>query len=648
VVAALLSSGAVMAAAPVQSDPLEPARAAIRIKEFGAARALLQRLAASGSADAQYLLGCMELAGLTGPPDPAAARQWLEQAAAQAHARAAWSLATLLAIRDPSDAAATRWLDEAVRLGVPAARDTVAREALPLQFRPALDLPDAQSRAEALWHAVAAGDLKELAALASPPQLAMRDSFGRDALARAAAAGNAAALRLLLARGASIDMRDSAGTTPLMLASRAGSAAALEVLLPAGARGLDAADHAGNTALMYAAGSGNLDAVERLLAAGASVAPRNAQDWSALDFARTAGEQPGQAAIAARLEKEGAQALAHQGLAAAMPTSVRRSAGADGYAGWPDIAVAATRTDPALLAALIGRGADVNATVPGGVPVLQVAVRARSPRAVEALLVAGADVARTDGHGDSALTLAARSADEPILRLLLAHGARDDSGAALLAAVQGGRQGAVQVLLAARARPDAADRQGRTALMFAASQADGGMARALLEAGAAVNSADGQGRTASWYAAQAGKAATLALLAQRGAALDRADRTGLVPLAAAAAAGQLDAVKFLLGASAAVDARNPLRETALHLAAAGGHAQVVAQLLAAGADHDAQDALGDTPLMMAARSGSADTVSLLLDAGASRRLRNRERATAADIAEARSFTQIARMLKGTQ
>src|SRR5213594_1727961 len=92
---------------------------------------------------------------------------------------------------------------------------------------------------------------------------------------------------LLIKRGASVDAADSFGTTALMLAARAGSVPSVDALLKAGAK-VDAADHPGNTALMHAAIGGNLGVVERLLTAGASTAPRNAQDWSALDFAETA------------------------------------------------------------------------------------------------------------------------------------------------------------------------------------------------------------------------------------------------------------------------------------------------------------------------------------------------------------------------
>ena len=74
-------------------DALESVRSAVRLKNFPAAAAELQQLAAGGSADAQYLLGCFYLTGLSGPRDVEQAKKWLLQAASQRHARAAFSLA---------------------------------------------------------------------------------------------------------------------------------------------------------------------------------------------------------------------------------------------------------------------------------------------------------------------------------------------------------------------------------------------------------------------------------------------------------------------------------------------------------------------------------------------------------------------------
>ncbi len=61
---------AVAARAAVEADSLEPAKAAIRIKNYGAAAQLLSEQAAQENADAQYLLGTLLLADLLATARP--------------------------------------------------------------------------------------------------------------------------------------------------------------------------------------------------------------------------------------------------------------------------------------------------------------------------------------------------------------------------------------------------------------------------------------------------------------------------------------------------------------------------------------------------------------------------------------------------
>src|SRR5205823_5247796 len=162
---------------------------------------------------------------------------------------------------------------------------------------------------------------------------------------------------------------------------------------------IGAADRNGNTALMHAAMSGRLAVVDRLLAAGASVAPRDVQDWSALDFAEVRGATD----IVARLREKGATALHRSAIVVeSPPTSVQR-AQRDLYAGWPDLAVAASRATPDLMHAVLARGADPNATTADGLPILTVAALAGTPASVEALLAAGAKATHADRRGNSVL-----------------------------------------------------------------------------------------------------------------------------------------------------------------------------------------------------------------------------------------------------
>ena len=239
------------------ADPLEGVKNAIRLKNFTGAQSDLQRLADAGNAEAQYLLAVFFLNGLGGPRDPVQAKLWLEKSASQGNARAAFSLASLYAESDsPDPQAAQRWFTRARELGFTApprsAQSSAPKGPATAEsiLIPATRITDAKVKREALWLAAEQGDMASLEALASAPLVTETDEFGRGALARAAEAGNAPALEVLLRRGAPVDAADQYGMTALMLAARAGSAASVEVLLHSRAN-VSAVDHKGNTALMH-------------------------------------------------------------------------------------------------------------------------------------------------------------------------------------------------------------------------------------------------------------------------------------------------------------------------------------------------------------------------------------------------------------
>ena len=230
---AVLAAGAALAA-PRQAwqpaDPLEGVKTAIRLKNFTEAATGLQRLAVAGNAEAQYLLAAFYLNGVSGPRDPAQAKAWLEKSAGQGNARAAFSLANLFAESDPPDPqAAAHWLARARQLGFSAPTQAPgaagAQQGPPSSLLPAAQLTDPAVRREALWLAAGDGDVPSLEILADPALVSARDEFGRGALARAAEAGSAPAIALLIRRGAAVDAADQHGVTPLMLAAGAGQPA---------------------------------------------------------------------------------------------------------------------------------------------------------------------------------------------------------------------------------------------------------------------------------------------------------------------------------------------------------------------------------------------------------------------------------------
>jgi ankyrin repeat protein len=591
VVAWLAIAGPVAVAA---DDVLEPARLALRTRQFVEALRILDSPARAGDAEAQYLLGLARLGGLGAPPDPDVAAGLLEAAARQGHASAAYALAGVLA-QQGQTLPAQHWVARAAELGLPLAAQMAREGRLP----PASELPGpGEDHALRLALAFAAARRDAVAALESVGArefVGETDSFGRALLHVAAEAGAADAVVWLLANGADPSRSDPAGVTPLMLAAAAPESGALQALLMAGAA-VEVSDQAERTPLMYAAWADRAAQVQALLAAGANVAAADARGFTALDVAiqreRTAAATVLRSAGAAARFSGGGEAQVDHGFDASRVGELQR--------GWPPLAIAASRDDEMAIQRLIGAGGDLQARTPSGDTLLHVALDARAWRALRALLAAGADPLVADRDALRVLSRAVLRGDGEALELLLAVARRGDEK------------------IAAR----------------------------LLAAGADAGIADAAGRTPLWLAAAAGHEPLVRMLLAAGVSADISDRVGLTPLTAAAAAGHAAVVDHLLGQGGKSQVRTRRDGATLISAAARGHGEVVALLLRRGFAIDAQDEFGDTALIAAARGGHVAVCERLLQAGADRQLRNRDRLSAREVAERRGFARLAALLGG--
>ena len=144
------------------------------------------------------------------------------------------------------------------------------------------------------------GDATQMLTLLLLPALAMVQPAGRrrrddPALSDAAAAGDLARLRSLLAEGVSVDSADEDGTTALMAAAFAGERRAVTLLLDHGADP-NLQDDSGLTALMNAViGDGEMDLegghdvfreiIELLMDAGADTRLEDETDSTAAGYA---------------------------------------------------------------------------------------------------------------------------------------------------------------------------------------------------------------------------------------------------------------------------------------------------------------------------------------------------------------------------
>lgn len=118
-----------------------------------------------------------------------------------------------------------------------------------------------------LHKAAVDGDLEAARAILArdPYQVSRTADFKQTPLHRAAAAGHADVVELLLANGAGLDDRDHGGRTPLHLAAEQGQVAAATALMARGAK-VAVMDESGDTPLHKAARQGRGPMVRLLLA----------------------------------------------------------------------------------------------------------------------------------------------------------------------------------------------------------------------------------------------------------------------------------------------------------------------------------------------------------------------------------------------
>ncbi|CAI8050724.1 Putative ankyrin repeat protein MM_0045, partial [Geodia barretti] len=194
----------------------------------------------------------------------------------------------------------------------------------------------------------------------------------------------------------------------------------------------------------------------------------------------------------------------------------------------------------------------------------------------------------------------------------------------------------VMSLITAGVNVNVFDRDGDSALMWAARKGRTEVVSLLLEAGANTNLQNKIGFSPLMFAARKGGTEVVSLLLEAGANTNLQNKSGYSALMMAAVYGRTEVVSLLQEAGANTDLQNKNGESALTIAAREGRTEVVALLVKAGANTDLQNKDGYSALMMAASSWSeTKVVPLLVKAGAALDLQNKEGDSAVIIATVR-------------
>jgi ankyrin repeat protein len=321
---------------------------------------------------------------------------------------------------------------------------------------------------------------------------------------------------------------------------------------------------------------------------------------------------------------------------------------------------AAKQPDRDAVAALIRKGANVNATEADGTTALHWASYRDDVDSADLLIRAGANVNAVNDLGTSALWVASQNGSSSMVRRLLRAGANPNLAllggeTPVMVASRSGSVAVVEQLLARGGNVNARGARNQTALMWAVAQKHPEVVKVLLAHGADiraksdvweyVQAAPPHGRleynsriphggeTALMFAARVGDLASAKLLVAAGANVNDADAWGVSALVLAAHSGFAELVQLLLETGA--DANSAAAGfTALHEAIMRRNETIVANLLAHGADPNTPlrvwtptrrssadynfppAYIGATPFWLAARVTSPTVMRLLVKHGA--------------------------------
>ncbi len=282
--------------------------------------------------------------------------------------------------------------------------------------------------------------------------------------------------------------------------------------------------------------------------------------------------------------------------------------------------LAAVLPDLRLLRGLIERGVDLNAAQGSMTPLLA-ATRDSwhgRPEAVMTLLANGADPRIGDVDGNTPLHHAARSSDPGVAALLRDAGAEMDAlngeGVSPLGiACAAGNWRLARFLLERTAKAEPAG--GQPVLLAAAGteEDDPAGVQLLLRHKARVDARDARGRSALHEAAFAGHVDICSALLDAGSDVHARDALGRTPLLDSARAAALPVLDVLVAVGADAAAIDGAGANALHLACAAEapSSAMIQRLLALGVDARAADGEGRTAVDLAASAGRWTLVNAL-------------------------------------
>lgn len=514
-------------------------------------------------------------------------------------------------------------------------------------------------------------------------EITAKDAKGYTPLHYAAATGNSAIVRLLLAQpGVLINAQSNNKFTPSHIATRlsvTGVSDVVKCLIEEAKADINLAPAEGITVLHCAIFVNNFELVKYLINRGADLHTNNGKDG--LTVLHLAVEKESVEMVDYFLDKVNVNATAANG-ETALSLAIKKNnldlvkqltrAGAQ----VDERAEKATkeRVAPAIreylsevqdlnrrfveavknqhlseIQNLLKQFAQVNSRTPEGDAPLHVAVRSGNTEMCKKLITVGANLEAKDKDGNSPLHLAVKHKQEAIVSLLLSHGVSahtpNQAGkTAFNLALSSGNDEMCKNLLKANADLRAQVKVSDCFLREAIAYKQPAMVELLLAYDAPVDATNFSSETALHLAVCSGSTEICEKLIKAGAALNASDESGNNPLHLAVELKHEAMVALLLDYGAPVDATNASSETALHCAVRSGNTEIVEKIIKAGANLGAQDRYGNSPLHIAVHFEHEAMVDLLLDYEAPAQDRNHENKTPLEVAVIKSSLSVVKKL----
>lgn len=428
----------------------------------------------------------------------------------------------------------------------------------------------------------------------------------------AAANNREEAIYTLINSGAEVNLRDTNGDAPLHLAAHYGNADAAAALVRSGAN-LNMQDNGARKPLEIARKErGGKDTTAIFLEHAAKHHAKEAERKARQLFQRSKKPVPPPVSPFVDCADWAAEVLGDDGKPAEHleltnsclimkstggfeATDAEKVNAANVYAAkgkYDSLHEAAKAGDVAEINRMVADGADFNQEDSDGRTPLRYAVNEGHAAAVDALVKAGVDV-------------------------------RVDEGELLEVAAENGHVAVIDALINAGANANS-DAGGRTPLHGAAQYGHVAVINALVKAGANVNQGTGWGWTPLHFAANHGHIQAITALVKYGADVNRAEEQfGETPLYFAVVSRKLQAITALIEAGADVNwgskqgtAHSISGRTPLHDAVSWEETESLLALIKAGANVNQADDEGRTPLHVAAQRGNASILGILIKAGA--------------------------------